>query len=76
MENVKYHTVKYGFDLYSDAQARVYRASHEKAISVKNILAKEVTKGSSEFDFLDINEVIVGNIKGGNADAMILFLFE
>ena len=43
---------------------RVNRASHENAISEKKKLAREVTKGKSEVDFLDINEVIGRNIKG------------
>ena len=35
-----------------------------------------MTKGKSEVDFLDINEVIGGNIKEVNAEAMILIFFE
>ena len=56
--------MKDGVGHYLDAQGRVDRASHENIISVKKKLAREVTKGKSEVDFLDINEVIGGNIEG------------
>ena len=35
-----------------------------------------MTKEKSEFDLLDIYEIIGGKIKGETADAMILILFE
>ena len=63
MKNVKYHTVNYGVDIHLDTQAQVNRASHEKDMSTKKELSREVTKGKSEVDLLDINEVIGGNTK-------------
>ena len=69
-------TVKYGVDLYLYTQARVNKASQKKSISMKNKLAKEVTKGKIEVYFSDINEDIGENIKGSNIETMILILFE
>ena len=61
--------MKDGFYLYLDVETWVNMAPHEKGHFMMKNISREVSKGKSEAEFSDINEVIGRHTKGSNAYA-------